>query len=219
MSEKDIGIRKQWNDSVYRRMEDQETIRRQYLGRKILVPKEVFPPAWMSKLLGKTILDEVRESDRVLDMGTGSGINVILAASKSSNVVAVDVNPYCLDAGARNAEKNGVAYKIEFRESDLFSNVDGTFDLIIFDPPFRWFAPRDIREVAVADEDFRTMTAFFHEVRNYLKPSGRILIFYGDSGDHNYFMNLIDKGNFKKVLMRKGTWSATAGNGVIMPGN
>lgn len=88
-------------------MEDQETIRRQYLDRKIVVPKEVFPPAWMSKLLGKSILDEVRESDRVLDMGTGSGINAILAASKSSNVVAVDVNPHCLDAGRRNAERNG----------------------------------------------------------------------------------------------------------------
>ena len=28
-------------------------------------------------------LEEIRESDRVLDMGTGSGINAILAASKS----------------------------------------------------------------------------------------------------------------------------------------
>ena len=105
MSEKDIEIRKQWHDSVYRRIEDQKTIRRQYLGRKIVVPKEVFPPAWMSKLLGKTILDEVKESDRVLDMGTGSGINAILAASKSSNVVAVDVNPYCLDAGDEKCRK------------------------------------------------------------------------------------------------------------------
>ncbi|MCL4332911.1 MAG: methyltransferase [Candidatus Thermoplasmatota archaeon] len=185
MSEKDIEIRKQWHDSVYRRIEDQKTIRRQYLGRKIVVPKEVFPPAWMSKLLGKTILDEVKESDRVLDMGTGSGINAILAASNSSNVVAVDVNTYCLDAGTRNAEKNGVGSKIEFRESDLFNNVNGAFDLIIFDPLFRWFAPRDIRGVAVADENFRTVTAFFNEVRNYLKPGGRILIFYGDSGDNN----------------------------------
>ncbi|HKJ96591.1 MAG TPA: hypothetical protein VJ944_02475 [Thermoplasmataceae archaeon] len=44
-----------------------------------MVPKEVMPPAWMSKLLGKTILEEVKENDRVLDMGTGSGINAILA--------------------------------------------------------------------------------------------------------------------------------------------
>ena len=32
MPEDDIKIRKQWHDSVYRKMEDQKTIRRQYLG-------------------------------------------------------------------------------------------------------------------------------------------------------------------------------------------
>ncbi len=203
MTADEVEIRKQWHESTYRRMEELKTIRRQYLGRKIIVPKEVPPPAWMSKVLGKTILENVRESDRVLDMGTGSGINAILAASKSSSVLAVDVNPYCVDIGRRNAARNGVGARIEFRESDLFSRVDGKFDLIIFDPQFRWFAPRDIREVAVADENFRTMTAFFHEVHNYMKPEGRILMLYGDSGDPNYFMSLIDQGNFKKTLMRK----------------
>ena len=176
MTEDEVKIRKQWHDSVYRKMEDQKTIRRQYLGRKLVIPREVTPTAWMSKLLGKTILEEVKESDRVLDMGTGSGINAILAASKSSNVLAVDINTYCIETGKRNAARNGVASRTEFRESDLFSNVDGKFDLIIFDPPFRWFAPRDIREAAIADKNFRSMAAFFQEAMNYLKPDGRILL-------------------------------------------
>jgi methylase of polypeptide subunit release factors len=34
----------------------------------------------------------------VLDMGTGSGVNAILAASKAIDVVAVDINP----VGAEN---------------------------------------------------------------------------------------------------------------------
>ena len=93
MSEDEVKIRKQWHDSVYRKKEDQKTVHRQYLGRKLVIPKEVIPPAWMLKLLGKTILEEVKESDRVLDMGTGSGINAILVASKSRHVLAVDLNP------------------------------------------------------------------------------------------------------------------------------
>ena len=140
MSDDEVNLRKQWHDALYKKMEDRKAVRMQYLGRRLFVPREVTPPAWMSKLLGKTILEEVRESDFVLDMGTGSGINAILAASKSHSVVAVDINPFCVGAGTKNAELNRVSARIQFRESDLFQNVTGKFDLIIFDPPFRWFA-------------------------------------------------------------------------------
>jgi release factor glutamine methyltransferase len=115
----------------------------------------------MSKLLGKKVLEEVRERDRVLDLGTGCGTNAILAASRSSNVVGVDVNQFAIDAAIKNAKRNGVGDRIKFLVGDLFSAVDGRFDLIIFDPPFRWFKPRDIRERAVADGNFETLTKFF----------------------------------------------------------
>ena len=203
MSDDEVNLRRQWHDALYRKIEDRKTVRMQYLGRRLVVPREVTPPAWMSKLLGKTILEEVRENDFVLDMGTGSGINAILAASKSHSVVAVDINPFCVAAGTKNAELNGVSARIKFQESDLFQNVTGKFDMIIFDPPFRWFAARDLRELAVADENFRSMTLFFDQVRNYLKASGRILMEYGDSGDLNYFLSLIERSRFKKTLVKE----------------
>ena len=203
MSDDEVNLRKHWHDALYKKMEDRKTVRMQYLGRRLVVPREVSPPAWMSKLLGKTILEEVSENDVVLDMGTGSGINAILAASKSHSVIAVDINPFCVGAGTKNAGLNGVSERIQFRESDLFQNVTGKFDLIIFDPPFRWFAARDLRELAVADENFRSMTLFFDQVRNYLDPGGRILMEYGDSGDLNYFLSLIERAKFKKTLMKE----------------
>jgi release factor glutamine methyltransferase len=43
--------------------------------------------------------------------------------------VAVDLNPAAV---AANAVRNGVADRITFRESDVFSAVDGRFDLMIF---------------------------------------------------------------------------------------
>ncbi|MGI8723374.1 MAG: methyltransferase [Geodermatophilaceae bacterium] len=111
------------------------------------------PITAVSHLLGEAVLAEVRDSDRVLDMGTGSGVNAILAASTARDIVAVDINPLAVEAARGNAERNGCPDRIDFRESDVFSNVDGTFDLIVFDPPFRWFAPRDMFEVAMTDEN------------------------------------------------------------------
>jgi release factor glutamine methyltransferase len=67
-------------------------------------------------------------------------------------VVAVDVHPAAIEAARANAERNGVAERVEVRYSNVFSEVDGAFDLIVFDPPFRWFRPRDLTETAITDE-------------------------------------------------------------------
>jgi release factor glutamine methyltransferase len=88
-------------------------------------------------------------------MGTGCGVNAILAASKSSDVMGVDVNPSAIASATANAAHNGVADRTTFLMSDVFDAVQGTFDLVIFDPPFRWFRPRDLLEASIADENNR----------------------------------------------------------------
>lgn len=173
----------------------------EYLGLTLVVPPEVHPIVGMSDLLGRAVLAEVRAGDRVLDMGTGCGVNAILAASRSTDVLAVDVNPYAVDAARRNAERNGVADRIEVRQSDVFDAVDGAFDLIIFDPPFRWFAPRDIAERASTDENYAALTAFFRSARSRLRPGGRMLIFFGTSGDLGYLERLAAEESFTKTVV------------------
>lgn len=174
-----------WHDAAYAaaRRHGQSSQTFSYLGRTLLVPPNVQPITGMSHLLGEAVLAEVHDDDRVLDMGTGCGVNAILAASRSRSVLAVDVNPHAVAAARENAVRNGVADRIEVRASDVFSAIDGAFDLIVFDPPFRWFAPRDLLEAATTDEDYRAMTAFFANVRRHLAPAGRILLFFGTSGD------------------------------------
>lgn len=65
------------------------------------------------------------------------------------------------------------------------------------------FKPRDIRERAVAGENFQTLTKFFSEVRDYLNPGGRVLVFYGDSGDMNYFNKLMRNSGLQYELIAK----------------
>lgn len=72
------------------------------------MPPGVFPPTPMSDLLGHAVLEEVDAKDRVLDMGTGSGINAILAARSSPEVLGVDINPLTVAAARHNAKRKGV---------------------------------------------------------------------------------------------------------------
>jgi release factor glutamine methyltransferase len=202
-----------WHENAYQagKAEGRTVQTFEYLGRTIVVPPDVMPITRMSHLLGESVLAEVRQTDRVLDMGTGSGVNAILAAGTSRRVVAVDINPHALAAARANAEGNGVADRVDVRYSDVFSAVDGVFDLIVFDPPFRWFAPRDIFEAASADENYRALTTFFGSARGHLAPGGRMLISFGTSGDLAYLEHLVAQQGFRsetvahRDLVKDGT--------------
>ena len=73
---------------------------------------------------------------RTLDVGTGNGVQALLAAQHSDEVVATDVNPRALQYAAFNARLNAVE-NITFREGSFFEPVGGErFDLITSNPPY-----------------------------------------------------------------------------------
>jgi methylase of polypeptide subunit release factors len=74
--------------------------------------------------------------DRVLDVGTGSGIHALLAAQHARQVTATDVNPRAIAYTELNAALNGL-HNIECRQGSLFEPVEGeTFDLITCNAPY-----------------------------------------------------------------------------------
>ncbi len=116
--------------AAYREMQTAGQRRLSYLGLEPVVPGNVFAPTPMSELLGQSVLDEVREVDRVLDMGTGSGVNAILAASQARHVVGIDIIRHAVAAAADNAARNGVGSRTSFLVGDLFDPVHGKLGLI-----------------------------------------------------------------------------------------
>jgi methylase of polypeptide subunit release factors len=73
---------------------------------------------------------------RVLDVGTGSGVQALLAARHASHVVATDINPRALAFTELNAALNAFT-NIEVRLGSLFEAVGGErFDLITCNPPY-----------------------------------------------------------------------------------
>ncbi|MPZ85479.1 MAG: methyltransferase [Actinophytocola sp.] len=187
-----------WHDAAYESMRAGGEQVVEHIGHSFVVPPQVFPPALMSELLGRAVLDEVRKGDRVLDMGTGCGVNAILAATKATDVLGVDINPHAVEAAVANAARNDVADRVTFRESDVFGAVDGVFDLMIFDPPFRWFTPRDHLEASMADENYAALTRFLTEAPEYLAPGGRVLMFFGTSGDLDYLYRTAADNGFTR---------------------
>lgn len=188
---------RRWHERAYREgAERTSETTFSHLGTTIVVPPRVMPVTPVSHLLGEAVLERVRPGDRVLDMGTGSGVNAVLAATAGARVIAVDTDPRALDTAAANAARNGVAERVELRRSDVFEAVDETFDLIVFDPPFRWFRPRDRWEAATTDEDYRALGEFFSRARRHLSSRGVVLIFFGTSGDLGHLTHLISENGF-----------------------
>jgi len=128
---------------------------------------------------------------RVLDLGTGTGAIAIslLAARPAARGVATDLSGAALAVAKENAAAIGVADRLEFVQSDWFSDVSGRFDLIVSNPPYiaaeemAALAPELAHEprMALTDEGdglaaYRVITA---NAKAYLAPEGRLLVEIG----------------------------------------
>ena len=93
----------------------------------------VWPNPTSRRLVDFTIR---RPSGAALDVGSGCGIQAILAARHSEQVTGTDLNPRAAEFTRFNAWLNGVE-TVEFLVGDTFEPVAGrTFDLIVANPPF-----------------------------------------------------------------------------------
>ncbi|AEF25238.1 methyltransferase [Streptococcus parauberis KCTC 11537] len=74
--------------------------------------------------------------DKVLDLGCGYGpLGISLAKVQKVDATMVDINNRAIDLSQKNAERNGVTATI--KQSNIYGNVQGTFDHIISNPPIR----------------------------------------------------------------------------------
>jgi release factor glutamine methyltransferase len=144
-----------------------------------LVDEHVYEPAEDTFLLAEKMT--VTEDDTVLDMGTGCGILAVLAAEKTKNVLAVDINPYAIQCASRNAETNGVKERIEFRHGDLFQPIkqNENFSLILFNAPYLPSEPDEERSWigkawAGGRNGRKIVDQFIMDVPNFLAAGGRI---------------------------------------------
>ena len=91
-----------------------------------------------SSRLGEAVRVEMTtrgRGKRSLDLCTGSGIQALNGAAWFDEVWGGDLNPRAVAFATANAAANGVDHA-RFVQSDLFANLEGTFDLITANTPF-----------------------------------------------------------------------------------
>ncbi|MBS7645203.1 MAG: methyltransferase [Candidatus Bathyarchaeia archaeon] len=173
-------------------------------GRSFVVPPGVFVPegVWTSKLLTRYL--KVREGDKVLDLGSGCGVQAVHAALRGGHVLAVDHNPRALEAVRLNALLNDVSDRVETRLGDLFEPVKGElFDLIVFSPPYIPKEPRNVLESAWrGGAGLKVVRRFINQAPDFLKDDGRIQMVYSSLGNIQWLLGAMRKRLKAEVTYR-----------------
>jgi len=105
------------------------------------VSPAVLIPRPETELIVEAALELFPDADAPLsiaDVCTGSGCLAVALAHERprATLVATDVSAEALDVARRNGTRLGVSRRVRFLLTDLFRDVEGSFDLIVANPPY-----------------------------------------------------------------------------------
>jgi release factor glutamine methyltransferase len=112
----------------------------EFCGQTFLCDKRALVPRPETEELVELVISETgnRKPERIVDVGTGSGIIALSLAAKfpEAKVVAVDVSEDALSLARENAARLGLIDRVQFQKSDLLENFSERSDLIVANLPY-----------------------------------------------------------------------------------
>ena len=141
-----------------------------FFGLDLLVDKRALIPRFETEILVEYILDSPINKKSILDIGTGTGaISLALANNlDESKVIGVDISDEALSLADENKKRLALD-NVNFLKSDLFTNVNEKFDLVVSNPPY------------ISEEDYKNLDKkLFYEPKTSLVGGIDGLDFYKD---------------------------------------
>ena len=189
-----------------------------FMGDVFFVNKHTLIPRPETELLVLEVLKNIKSDKqyKILDIGSGSGCIAIEIAKHAINsvVTSVDVSFDALKIAKQNSKNLGVSERVEFIESDLFSNVSGIFDIIVSNPPYIPVKEKETLQQEVRDFEphgalfayDETGVEFYKNIiqhsKKYLKKGGFLLFELGINQAEEVNI-LMEKNGFCNVILTK----------------
>ena len=176
-----------------------------FYGYTFKVNKNTLIPRFETELLVEKTIKYINKyfnnEIKILDIGTGSGC-IAITLNKlldNSRVTAVDISKNALDVARENSKINNT--DVNFIESDVFSDINDKYDVIISNPPYISY-DEDIMDVVYNNEPHMALYAddnglYFYdkilmECRKYLNDRFLIAFEIGYK-QGNDILNIINK--------------------------
>jgi release factor glutamine methyltransferase len=151
---------------------------------------DVYPPSEDSILLISSI--EIRRGEKVLEIGCGSGIVSMHCAQNGAIVTCGDINKKAVALTKKNMSLNSLSAVVI--ETDLYSDVRGKFDTIIFNLPY--LPVKEEGDLAIAwsggKDGLGPLPNLLLGAQKHLLPRGRIVIVVSSLMDEDALRSVLE---------------------------
>ncbi len=141
------------------------------------------------------LLDNIIPKGKILEMGAGSGYISYQLKKMGFEVVAVDIDKESIEKIS--------SLDIKAVLSNLFENVSGKYDTIIFNPPY---LPGNIEEditIFGGDKGQEVIEKFLEQVDDHLEKNGNIYIIFSSYNDIEHLKTRFYYFCFKRLNEKK----------------
>ena len=152
----------------------------------------------IKKLLNKLSKEE-KQNFKVLDMGSGSGIQAFACISSGiprKNIIAADINPEAITELKKQ--------KIPARKTNLFLHINKSkkFNLIIFNAPYLPANKYDKQpDTTAGKKGNEIIIKFLRKAKNYLAKEGNIMLLFSSLSKPQDILDYAKKREYKAELL------------------